>query len=184
MRFFAALSFLLFTHLASVASDEVTCVIEELACEESVSYEDIISFLHRTSLSPDSIKMPGLYVTTFAWLKTPYRYSGNTKNGIDCSRFAFMLRQPQIAINGVPSSADLFKFGQPVPKHDLKEGDLVFFRIKGGRISHVGVYLHNGKFAHSSTSQGVIVSDLSEPYWNRTFYMGARYDHSAEYGQN
>jgi len=157
------------------ASDEVYCAIEDLACEVEVDAEEIIRFLRAKSLNPEAIQYPDLYVTTYAWLNTPYRYGGNSKSGIDCSRFAFMLHGKNIGLERACSSADMFKAGNAVEKNELQEGDLVFFRIKQGRISHVGVYLQDGKFAHSSTSKGVIISDLEEPYWKRCFYKGARY---------
>lgn len=157
------------------ASDEVYCAIEDLACEVEVDAEEVINFLRIKSLKPEEIQYPELYVKTYAWLNTPYRYGGNSKTGIDCSRFAYMLQGKNIGLERAVSSADMFKAGEAVEKHELCEGDLVFFRIKQGRISHVGVYLQDGKFAHSSTSKGVIISDLEEPYWKRYFYKGARY---------
>ena len=62
----------------------------------------------------------------------------------------------------------------PVNKEDLKEGDLVFFKIKSKAISHVGVYLGNNKFAHASSSRGVMISNLNEAYWKRYYYKGGR----------
>lgn len=159
-----------------MASDNITCAIEESANEYNVSYEELVSFLSKKGINPFHIHHPELYVAAYTWLNTPYRYGGNSKNGIDCSRFAAMLQEEVFGIesNGV-SSGDMFNMGYAVERNELKEGDLVFFRINAGRISHVGVYLQNGKFAHSSTSKGVIISDLSEPYWNKYFFKGARY---------
>jgi murein DD-endopeptidase / murein LD-carboxypeptidase len=56
----------------------------------------------------------------------------------------------------------------------MKEGDLVFFKIKKNIISHVGIYLGNGKFAHASMHSGIIVSDLDEPYYKKYFYKATR----------
>ena len=61
----------------------------------------------------------------------------------------------------------------PVGKDDLKEGDLVFFKIHSRRISHVGIYLGNNKFAHAS-SRGVAISSLDDNYYSRYFYKGGR----------
>ena len=64
-----------------------------------------------------------------------------------------------------------------VGRAKLKEGDLVFFRTGRGKRkvpNHVGIYLKNGKFIHASTSRGVIVSSLSEPYYVRTWLTGGR----------
>ena len=76
------------------------------------------------------------------------------------------------------SSADMLKPNcKKVSRANLKEGDLVFFRTGKGRKkvpNHVGIYLKNGKFIHTSTSNGVIVSSLSEPYYVRTWLTGGR----------
>jgi lipoprotein Spr len=58
----------------------------------------------------------------------------------------------------------------------LKEGDLVFFNTNGRGVSHVGVYLGNNKFIHSSVSRGVMVSDLFETYYLRRFVGAGRID--------
>jgi lipoprotein Spr len=50
----------------------------------------------------------------------------------------------------------------------------VFFKIRSRNITHVGVYLGDDKFAHASSSKGVMVSNLNEPYWSRYFYDGGR----------
>ena len=61
-------------------------------------------------------------------------------------------------------------------KAELKEGDLVFFRTGRKKvISHVGVYIRNNKFAHASTSNGVMISDLDEPYYSSRYAGAGRY---------
>ncbi len=70
-----------------------------------------------------------------------------------------------------------FRVGTPVPKSQLKKGDLVFFdtgKYFTGRVTHVGIYIGNGKFEHASTSKrGVVISSLNNPYYKRR-YLGAR----------
>lgn len=118
----------------------------------------------------------GLYSFVADWLHTPYRFGGTSRRGTDCSGFVYRLYQTVYDTNiGRQSSADLMSKTQRVAKKDLQEGDLVFFNIRnrrGGRASHVGVYLEDGKFAHASTRHGVIISRLSEPYYTRS-YLGA-----------
>ncbi|MFH2096248.1 MAG: NlpC/P60 family protein, partial [Bacteroidota bacterium] len=60
-------------------------------------------------------------------------------------------------------------------KMTLKMGDLVFFCIKGGKVSHVGIYLKDGFFVHASTRAGVIVSNLGESYYKKYFCRAGRY---------
>lgn len=108
------------------------------------------------------------------WYGVPYRMGGSTKDGIDCSNFVntFMSAVFQISLAG--NSVQLFNQVSRLGKRsDLKYGDLVFFAInRKKRISHVGVYLDNDRFVHASSSSGVMISDLREPYWVR-YYAGA-----------
>jgi lipoprotein Spr len=110
----------------------------------------------------------------YNWVGTPYQFGGSTKNGIDCSGFTKMLVEEIYKITLTRDSRSMYKQCNPVSKSDLKEGDLVFFNISRGQISHVGVYLGNNKFIHSSTQKGVIMSDLREGYYKRYFYKGGR----------
>ena len=63
------------------------------------------------------------------------------------------------------STSEQRYLGRQIQKHELRKGDLVFFR----RNSHVGVYIGNNQFMHASTSQGVTISSLDEDYWSRTY---------------
>ena len=115
-----------------------------------------------------------LYQFVYDWLGTPYRLGGDTKGGIDCSGFAFQLYDKVFNTVIGNNSRNIFSMVNPVNKEDLKEGDLVFFKIKSKAISHVGVYLGNNKFAHASSSRGVMISNLNEAYWKRYYYKGGR----------
>ena len=118
----------------------------------------------------DTMYNPLLYKTAIEWLKTRYQYGGKNSQGIDCSDFSAMLYDRAYGIKISGSSAELCSKTERVKKEDLREGDLVFFKIQKNRVSHVGVYLTNNKFAHASTSQGVTIGDLTDPYWQRRLY--------------
>lgn len=115
-----------------------------------------------------------LYKFIYEWIGTPYSFGGNTRKGIDCSAFAKTIYEKVFNTTILRNSRDIFSMTDPLSKDELKEGDLVFFKIKSKRISHVGVYLGDNRFAHASSSGGVKISNLNEPYYNRYFYKGGR----------
>lgn len=115
-----------------------------------------------------------LYDVIDTWLGTPYRYAGNSMKGVDCSAFARVLYEKAFNVVLEGGSADIVKNVTPVSKNELIEGDLVFFKTRKSRVSHVGVYLGENKFAHASSSSGVMISDLDDPYWKQRYYNGGR----------
>ena len=68
------------------------------------------------------------------------------------------------------STSEQRYLGHQIQKHELRKGDLVFFRGN----NHVGVYIGNNQFMHASTSQGVTISSLDEDYWSRTYTQSRR----------
>jgi lipoprotein Spr len=115
-----------------------------------------------------------LYQFVYDWIGTPYRLGGVSKKGIDCSGFAFELYNKVFSTLIGNNSRNIFSMVNPINKDQLKEGDLVFFKIGSRSITHVGVYMGNNKFAHASSSKGVMISDLDESYWRRYYYKGGR----------
>ena len=114
-----------------------------------------------------------LFHFVYDWIGTPYHFGGSSRKGIDCSAFTKELYSEVFNLDIKRSSRDIFSMVNPVGKDDLKEGDLVFFKIHSRRISHVGIYLGGGKFAHAS-SRGVAISSLDDNYYSRYFYKGGR----------
>ncbi len=126
------------------------------------------------SLKPDSAISPYLYYQVFDWIGRRYKYAGNSKKRIDCSGFVSEIYRNVYCIKLSGGSSDIWTKVVPVEKSDLREGDILFFKIKKGQISHVGIFLANTKFAHASVKKGVIISDLDEPYYKKYFYKGGR----------
>ena len=107
------------------------------------------------------------------WWRTRYRFGGSSKSGIDCSAFAGLL-QRNVYGNELPRMAkEQYKLCEKISREEINEGDLVFFNTRGG-VSHVGVYLANGYFVHSSTKEGVTISSLDEDYYHRKFISAGR----------
>lgn len=115
-----------------------------------------------------------LYEAVNSWLGVPYRYGGNDRTGIDCSAFVGTIYRQVYNVSLHRTANDMLKDVKLITRAQLKEGDLVFFTNSNGKVSHVGIYLKDGLFAHSSTSNGVSVSRLDDTYWSKHFYRGGR----------
>lgn len=134
----------------------------------------MVQYYSNYSLKPDSAITPYLYYQVYDWVGTTYKYSGNTKKGIDCSGFVCEMYKNVFCTELTGGSKDIWTQVILVEKQELKEGDLLFFKIKKGSISHVGIYLGNNKFAHASVKHGVMINDLDELYYKNSFYKGGR----------
>ena len=134
------------------------------------------SFFTMRSIDVNRSDNPELYFEIYRWYSTCYRYGGNNGKGIDCSHFVNMLYEKIYLKSLNNSSASIFTQCRALKGgiSKAKEGDLVFFKIKKKRISHVGIYLQNGLFAHASTQSGVIISDIKEAYYKKHFYKAGR----------
>ncbi len=98
------------------------------------------------------------------WYGTRYIFGGSTKRGIDCSALMQVFFASLYGIS-LPRTARMqYDASRRISRTELKEGDLLFFNTTGG-ISHVGMYLCNNKFVHSSSSNGVTISDMFDPYY-------------------
>lgn len=88
-------------------------------------------------------------------------------NGTDCSGMVMVVYQNVYGIQLERNSAKIYENNcKDIHKKDLHEGDLVFFNNgKTSKITHVGIYLKEGKFVHASSSRGVVVSDLEQRYY-------------------
>jgi lipoprotein Spr len=126
------------------------------------------------NVMPNQISNVMLYRFIDEWYGVKYRMGGTTKKGVDCSAFVQHLYQYVFGYNILRTACLQFKESKKIAKDDLKEGDLVFFKIGTSRISHVGVYLRNNFFVHSASSKGVSIANLSNAYWSRYFAGGGR----------
>jgi lipoprotein Spr len=132
-------------------------------------------YLH---ITPEKITNVSLYTFIDEWMHTPYKWGGADKRGIDCSAFMQELLKRVYGITIPRTSVDQFfhnyidRFGST---EYLAEGDLVFFRtMKGKLISHVGMYLNNRMFINASSSKGVSLGNLDDPYWKSKYVAAGR----------
>lgn len=106
------------------------------------------------------------------WLGVPYRYGGNDRGGIDCSGLVCAVFVRALEIKLPRSSREQAGWCRSIRRSDLRPGDLVFFTSRAGgngNISHVAIYIGNNSIIHSTSSRGVIISDLDENYWRTHF---------------
>lgn len=172
MKKFALAIALTLTVLASQAQTKsVPNVTEDKTDEQEGLAKTYLSQIMGVALSATSNMK--LFHFVYDWIGTPYHFGGESRKGIDCSAFTKELYSEVFNLDIKRSSRDIFSMVNPVGKDDLKEGDLVFFKIHSRRISHVGIYLGGGKFAHAS-SRGVAISSLDDNYYSRYFYKGGR----------
>jgi len=106
------------------------------------------------------------------YLGTPYHYGGTTKHGFDCSGFIWRVFQDAGYKNFSRTTAEsMFNSATPVLQNSLREGDLCFFYDPKNRkkINHAGIYIGQQRFIHSSNTNGVAYSNLSDHYWSNRF---------------
>ena len=106
-------------------------------------------------------------------LGTPYRYGGSNPAGFDCSG----LVQYSYARAGkaLPRTTKaLWNTATPIESQRMLPGDLLFFSI-AGKMSHVGLYLGDGRFIHApSSGRHVSVESLESEYYSRAFMRAGR----------
>ena len=106
---------------------------------------------------------------------TPYRYGGNTPaGGFDCSGLVNYVYRDMLDLRLPRSSRELAGWQGPrIDPRRLTAADLVFFG-SDGQVSHVGIYVGEGRFVHAPSSGGTVRLDyLDGPYW-RDHYTGAK----------
>ncbi|MEK8130786.1 C40 family peptidase [Paenibacillus filicis] len=106
-------------------------------------------------------------------LGAPYKWSGTTLKGFDCSGYTSWVFN-KLGLDLPHSSKSQAQEGTQVEKSDLRPGDLVFFNTDGKGISHVGVYVGDGKFYHSATDEGVVITKLSDNYYAKRYVTARR----------
>ncbi|HXB07023.1 MAG TPA: NlpC/P60 family protein [Puia sp.] len=133
------------------------------------------AYLHTT---PDQVLNLRLYRFIDKWMYTPYKWGGTDERGIDCSAFLQRLLSEVYRIDIPRTSIQQF-FDQWIERYGnsqyLSEGDLVFFQTIGeNAVSHVGFYLGNRMFVNASSSKGVSIASLDDPYWKKRYVAAGR----------
>ncbi|STL90306.1 lipoprotein [Escherichia coli] len=114
-----------------------------------------------------------LWISMLTGKVVRYRLGGSTKKGIDCSGFVQRTFREQFGLELPRSTYEQQEMGKSVSRSNLRTGDLVLFRA-GSTGRHVGIYIGNNQFVHASTSSGVIISSMNEPYWKKRYNEARR----------
>ena len=134
----------------------------------------------RPTFAPTAIS--GVVDRAHELLGTPYKFGGTSvQQGFDCSSFLVYLFKTEANIQIPRTTAAMHRStAATVARNALKPGDAVFFKGNGrGQVSHVGLYIGEGKFIHSPrTGKSIRIDSLSNSYWNKNYTTAKRF-HSA-----
>jgi cell wall-associated NlpC family hydrolase len=111
---------------------------------------------------------------------TPYRYGGNTPvSGFDCSGLVDFVFRDAAGLDLPRSTRELIDLPAPeIDREDLQPGDLLFFSPRGGQVSHIGIYVGEGRFVHAPSEGGTVRLDsLETPYWREAYRSAKRVLH-------
>lgn len=144
-------------------------IIRQPSRVSSDEAQNILDKLH--NITESNSKKEKFLIEIVSYLNTPYRYGGESRNGIDCSAFTQNVYKNSLNVR-IPRTAreqyrawNIFK-----SKANLKFGDLIYFDTSRRYFpGHVGIYLDDNLFAHASSSNGVIVSSLENIYYSSKF---------------
>lgn len=156
-----------------IAKNEVRLLNYEVVSPTSLPRQPAANLPGEMSTAAMNSGQSSLLQTAYRYLGIPYRYGGESANGIDCSAFVRSCFRTH-GVNLPRTAAEQSLIGMAVPTDQLQTADRVYFANRSGRVSHTGIYIGNGYFIHASSSRhGVVISRLTEPLYQR-MYVGAR----------
>ncbi len=138
----------------------------------NLSSDDMVCLKYAEMIGLECEKISNFELFKFIdkWYGTNYRLGGQDESGIDCSAFSKKLYDEVYGLEITRTAFEQYRHCKRVKQTDAaEEGDLIFFRTRNKRISHVGVYLANNYFIHASTSHGVTISCLDNSYWHKRY---------------
>ena len=159
---------------------------EENSIASPLNSDLVSKYAQLLGVSSHEITNLTLYDFIEEWFDTPYLLGGETSEGIDCSSFTQRLYTTVYDLyieRTAQKQYDSKLTDKFQGKEYLHEGDLIFFtgvNDKTNKISHVGIYLKNGRFVHATShkkdtgTRGVKISNLDHPYWKKRFYAAGR----------
>ena len=107
------------------------------------------------------------------WEGVPYRNGGQSRRGIDCSAFVQLTYQQKFGLTLPRTTEQQANLGGLITNTGLRPGDLIFFKT-GWNNRHIGIYLEKYRFMHVSTTVGVTISTMTDPYWYDRYWQARR----------
>ncbi|MBS1531981.1 MAG: C40 family peptidase [Bacteroidetes bacterium] len=111
----------------------------------------------------DSITNHKLYALIEWFSSTPYKFGGSDVKGVDCSGLTYVIEKEVYSVIIPRSTLQQANFVSAKNVSDLQEGDLIFLKLGGTSVNHVGVYLQNGYFVHATSNMGLVLDNLTDP---------------------
>lgn len=120
-----------------------------------------------------------LIMNAMGLLGVAYRFGGNSPiSGLDCSGFMQYIFRRSMNVSLPRQSRQMATVGEAVDKSNLQPGDMVFFSPGGGGISHVGMYIGNGRMIHAPrTGRNIEITSIDQGYWARAYVTARRVKH-------
>ena len=123
--------------------------------------------------------MQRVIATAKTYIGKSYSFGGTSKSGIDCSGLLYVSFKAN-GITNIPRIAQEFaRYGSIIINtNEIEKGDLVFFTNTyrtSKLVTHAGICIGNGEFIHTSSSKGVMISRVNDPYyWREKFLFATR----------
>lgn len=112
------------------------------------------------------LPVPRLLQIVESYIGTRYRYGGTSRKGLDCSGLVYVVFRELNRAKLPRTTRRLKKLGRVVQRSEVRPGDLAFFTLgHRGTVDHVGICVGKGRFAHASSSKGVMYSGLADDYF-------------------
>ncbi|WP_143254308.1 C40 family peptidase [Anaerosalibacter sp. Marseille-P3206] len=160
--------------------DKKFIALDENGCEFSIpktcmKLNDGKGSTSRNIISRKTSNLNKVINDAYSKIGRPYVYGDKGSRGFDCSGFTCSVYEASMGIELNRSSRDQSLNGISVERSELKPGDLIFFNTSGNGISHVGLYIGDGKMIHASTSNSQIeIADINSKYYSSRYVKARR----------
>lgn len=143
-----------------------------------LAFAPVILYAQIRGIKPSDMEsLRTLFIQTArSYLGTPYLAGGGSKEGMDCSGLVHQAALEGPGLDIPRTAASIYAKAEHIGDEALEPGDLLFFNTTG-RLSHVGIFLGGGTFIHAASEgprTGVIISNITEAYWKRTYVRAGR----------